>query len=409
MEAILKFKPKWANRKKIEAGEILERMEELKILSLKMLEPDFAIFLIKDRLHHALQDLWKALGKSELGFVESVKVENENRTLQMKQQWSGLMGILNRDPGKEAFLAKLKKGESEPEKPLTESARLAWLGFLVENGHCRTSWDIALPSWGDSPETLAPLIASSLQKPLYPAAPERETPERLLIEAGFSHELNAIKRSLKRLSEFIRIDEELHFLTGHLLQPSRALVLQASEVLRGKGLLKIESDVFFLKLNELKRALAFPDLNLSFLAARRRSGFERACENPGPFEIPPEAAKNIPPRKDAKNIVGQPMSRGQATGKVRFVEHLGEASNMERGSILVTTAPNPSFVPLYSVIGGILTQTGGLLSHGFVAARELGVPAVSGIPSFQLKEGMKVRIDGVTGLVEILSDERGNE
>ncbi|MBI3544193.1 MAG: hypothetical protein HY075_13060 [Deltaproteobacteria bacterium] len=414
MREVDAFKAKWRalDAEKPGERELLARMEELRAISLRFLEPDFTVFLVKDTLHKALEGLWGSLKLAPLGFADLVGSLDGNRTIEMSREWVELVAALRGEPRRDEFLARLATKDARD--LLGTEARTLWERFLERNGHNRTSWDIAVPCWSDAPEQLAPLLAASIAG----ASAARGTKDRQIAaaqklrtalgEAGLGDATGRVESAVALLRDFMRMDEELHFLTGHLLEPSRKLVLAAGSWLAGEGLLARADDAFFMELGELKGALRAPRATLRFLAERRRAEFERACKSEPPFEYPvdelPLSVDSRPRLASDRSLLGKAMSGGVGEGIVVIAEHLGGVGKLERGSVLVTTAPNPAFVPLYPLLGGIVSATGGMLSHGFVAAREFGLPAVSGIAdaTTRLKVGTRVRVDGERGVVEIL-------
>ena len=111
---------------------------------------------------------------------------------------------------------------------------------------------------------------------------------------------------------------------------------------------------------------------------------------------------------DEGGINGIPASAGIATGRVRIIRDVRDGADLTRNDILVCPVTNPAWVGLFPLIGGIITDAGGILSHPAIIAREFGVPAVVGTGSAtsRLRDGDLVRIDGSTGRVEI--QERGH-
>jgi pyruvate,water dikinase len=81
-----------------------------------------------------------------------------------------------------------------------------------------------------------------------------------------------------------------------------------------------------------------------------------------------------------------------------------EDVDLEEGDILVTSFTDPSWTPLFISIKGLVTEVGGLMTHGAVIAREYGLPAVVGVESATklIKDGQRIRVDGTEGYVEIL-------
>ena len=98
------------------------------------------------------------------------------------------------------------------------------------------------------------------------------------------------------------------------------------------------------------------------------------------------------------------MSAGIVEGRARVIADMAEA-DLETGDILVTAYTDPSWTPVFVAIAGLVTEVGGLMTHGAVIAREYGVPAVVGVEHATrlIGNGQRIRVDGTNGLVEILS------
>ncbi len=106
---------------------------------------------------------------------------------------------------------------------------------------------------------------------------------------------------------------------------------------------------------------------------------------------------------DESVIVGSPVSPGTAEGTVRVVFDPGEAQ-LTQGEILVCPGTDPAWTPLFMVAGGLVTEVGGMMTHGSVVAREYGIPAVVGVhqATNRLREGQTIRIDGTRGRIEVI-------
>ena len=102
-------------------------------------------------------------------------------------------------------------------------------------------------------------------------------------------------------------------------------------------------------------------------------------------------------------LVGQPVSGGIVEGRARVILDMAEA-DLEAGDILVTAYTDPSWSPLFVVIAGLVTEVGGLMTHGAVIAREYGLPAVVGVERATrlIRNGQRIRVHGTDGYVEIL-------
>ena len=97
-------------------------------------------------------------------------------------------------------------------------------------------------------------------------------------------------------------------------------------------------------------------------------------------------------------------SGGVVEGRARVVTDPGTVE-LDDGDILVCEATDPSWVGLFMVAGGVVTDLGGLLSHGAIVAREMGIPCVVGTKTVTqtITDGQPIRVNGDTGLVEVLA------
>lgn len=105
----------------------------------------------------------------------------------------------------------------------------------------------------------------------------------------------------------------------------------------------------------------------------------------------------------AHALVGLPVSSGVVEGRARVILNMEDA-NLEDGDILVTSFTDPGWTPLFVSIKGLVTEAGGLMTHGAVIAREYGLPAVVGVENATriIKDGQRIRVNGTEGYIEIL-------
>ena len=103
-------------------------------------------------------------------------------------------------------------------------------------------------------------------------------------------------------------------------------------------------------------------------------------------------------------MVGLPVSSGVIEGRARVILRLDDA-DLETGDILVTAYTDPSWTPLFVSIKGLVTEVGGLMTHGAVIAREYGLPAVVGVDNATklIKDGQRIRVHGTEGYVEVVT------
>ncbi|MHA1458464.1 MAG: PEP-utilizing enzyme, partial [Promethearchaeota archaeon] len=146
--------------------------------------------------------------------------------------------------------------------------------------------------------------------------------------------------------------------------------------------------MFFLKKKEVENFLLdkYKDediLRLKTEVNKRKDEFLK-FEN----EVPPKFLLGFHEYNDVleftKNsgvIRGIPASQGLITGKVHIINTIDQISTVQTDEILVVPRTDPGWTPVFSKIGGLITETGGILSHGAVVSREYGIPAVTNIPN----------------------------
>jgi pyruvate,water dikinase len=158
---------------------------------------------------------------------------------------------------------------------------------------------------------------------------------------------------------------------------------------------------------------------LQALAGERRAAVMRArARPPAPFlgpppdpdaEIPPAVAKfyGVPGSGGVEGDVvhGTGASAGVAVGVARVVQGREEFARLGGGDVLVCVTTTPAWTPVFGSLGGLVTDTGGILCHAAVVAREYGLPAVvgTGVGTRAIPDGAQVEVDGTTGEVRILT------
>jgi pyruvate,water dikinase len=207
----------------------------------------------------------------------------------------------------------------------------------------------------------------------------------------------------------------------------RRFVGEIGRRLVGNGVLASADDVHFLHADELRAVMAAP-ADRSALVAERRASWEAYCQitpppvlgtppPPPPADAPPEPFMDalvvrllgmVPPDDDAaaadpNQIPGVAGSGGVVTGTARVVTTLAEAAALEENEILVCPMTLPPWVPLFSIAAGVVADTGGVLSHCAIVAREMGIPAVVGTQTgtARIETGQVITVDGDNGVVHL--------
>ncbi|NDL56555.1 PEP/pyruvate-binding domain-containing protein [Phytoactinopolyspora mesophila] len=106
----------------------------------------------------------------------------------------------------------------------------------------------------------------------------------------------------------------------------------------------------------------------------------------------------------AQTLTGRPGSHGNVTATARVVRGPSDFPTVQRGDVVICPYTDPGWTPLFTIAAGVVTETGGALSHAAIVAREYGVPAVLGVThaTTRIQNGDKVTLDGTAGTVTLL-------
>ena len=170
----------------------------------------------------------------------------------------------------------------------------------------------------------------------------------------------------------------------------------------GKDRLGAVQDLAFLRVDELSRAFS---ANWHEVVARRRGRWEAERRRTQVPRILVEDGRALYEGLSAgeADLHGAGVSPGVVEGPVRIVRD-PRTAQLVRGEILVCQGTDPAWTPLFLIAGGLITEVGGLMTHGSVVAREYGVPAVVGVhdATRRLTDGQRIRLDGASGSIELL-------
>ena len=285
---------------------------------------------------------------------------------------------------------------------------------------CIGEIDITRPRWSEHPSTLVPMILSDV-KNFEPGEAARrfergrreaeDAKKELLrrVRATPDGETRAAETNamIDRVRTFIGYREypKYHMVSRYFAY-KQALVHDA-ELLAQRHVLDAPEDIFFLRFEELPDVLRTHHVDDQLIAQRRDAmQWYRTLTPPRVMTSEGEVVRGHYRRDDvpAGALVGLPVSAGTIEGRARVIRDMDQA-DLETGDILVTAYTDPSWTPLFVAIAGLVTEVGGLMTHGAVIAREYGLPAVVGVERATqlIHDGDRIRVHGAEGYVEILS------
>jgi pyruvate,water dikinase len=306
--------------------------------------------------------------------------------------------------------------EVEGGKPAATMIR----SFLDRYGmRCSGEIDITRPRWSEQPSILVPMILSNIRN-FGPGAGQRKFEEGL--QEAMEKEKDLLER-LKRLpdgeekaGETKRMIQLVRNLAGYREYPKYSIVsryfvykqalLKEAERLVEAGSIHEKEDIFFLDFDELRELVGSKKTDHQLIEKRKEElrAFEKLIP-PRVITSDGEIVTGSYKRSDlpAGALPGLAVSSGSFEGRARVIHDIEDA-DLEEGDILVTAFTDPSWTPLFLSIRGLVTEVGGLMSHGAVIAREYGLAAVVGVENATslIKDGQRIRVNGTDGYVELL-------
>ncbi len=282
---------------------------------------------------------------------------------------------------------------------------VATFGYMAEADE-----ELSQPRWEEDPALPFALLKAAIAVDGHPESTSQATgaaeERRVLAAAG--RRAGSIRRKLMRARRYAWWREELRDVLMRTNRLHRRAFLALGQSWSRRGMIQQPDDVFWLTAPELEAALDDRDA-LSRLASevprrRRHADRFRRWRPPETLGAPPRAS--AAPAGAARSLAGTACSSGVAEGPVCVLRSLDQAPSVRPGSILVLEYSNPGWTPVYTVAAGLVTEEGGLLSHGSIVARERGLPAVIQVRDATrlLRDGQRVRIDGDRGSVLVLDE-----
>jgi phosphoenolpyruvate synthase/pyruvate phosphate dikinase len=317
-------------------------------------------------------------------------------------------------PHDETFFEDLAKLDSGP------AVIDALQGYLKKYGvRCPGEIDITRTRWAEKPALLIPMILGNI-KNFEPGSHQRiieqkrseaeqkaqELIGRLEQLPGGKRKAEQTRKKISVFRNFIAFREYPKYAMMQRFYIYKQALLKEAARLVQKGVIQAPEDIYYLSFDELRQVVNTDRLDYRIIT-RRKADFE-VFEKLTPPRVMTSDGEVIPAEYDASNLpqgalMGVPASAGVVEGRARVVLSLEEAA-FEQGDILVTAFTDPSWTSIFVSIKGLVTEVGGMMTHGAVVAREYGLPAVVSVENAtrRIKDGQRIRVNGSEGTVEIL-------
>ena len=369
------------------------------------------------------EHLLEWLGEKNAADTLTQSVPN-NVTSEMGLALLGVADVIRPHPEVVAFLGQVGDEGFLDELPQLaggREARDAIRAFLDTYGmRCTGEIDITRPRWSERPTTLLPVILGNIQN-FEPGAAERlfeqgrqeawakeqELLERLRALPDGEQKADETKRKIDLVRTFIGYREYPKYgMVSRYFVYKQALMEEAERLVQA-GVLGEKEDIFYLRFQELQDVVRTNRVDEELIREREDAfGSYQTLTPPRVLTSDGEIVAGSYRRDDLPDgaLVGLPVSAGTIEGRARVVLDMAEAS-LEAGDILVTAYTDPSWTPLFVAIAGLVTEVGGVMTHGAVIAREYGLPAVVGVEQATrlIEDGQWIRVHGTNGYVEVLA------
>ena len=295
-------------------------------------------------------------------------------------------------------------------------------GYLRKYGmRCSGDIDITVPRWSEKPTDLIPLILNNI-KNFEPGA------SALKYEQGKAQsekriqelvsQVEKLPRGKKKAKKIRRMASLIRNYIGYREYPKfsymkryliyKEAMLKEADNLLQSGVLNEVEDIYYLHFDELRAVVNGKKLDDQLISERKKDYEE--FEKLTPPRVMTSDGEIITGEYDRDNLPenalpGLAVSTGIVEGRARIVKNIKDAS-LSEGDILVAEFTDPSWTPAFVSIKGLVTEVGGLMTHGAVIAREFGLPAVVSVrdATTLIKDGQLIRLNGNEGYIEILSE-----
>jgi pyruvate,water dikinase len=338
----------------------------------------------------------------------------DNKTIETNKGFSDLGVALRNDPEVRAKAESMDAAEfvawiHENDVPF----RQTYDDFIKEFGHRSGTRELNALRWAEDPDYVMGIAKQmcagdvDLREEFKNGVKRREE-----TEADVKKRLGFFKRGiLMKVLQYARtyliFRENQRFYLDHMMYRNRLIFLEQGRRLVERGVIDDREDIFFLEDTEaiaILRGEEMPDIRT--LIAPRKAEFMKYRDR-----LPPKFLLNgvdfdDEPISHGDKLLGAASSPGRYQGRVRVIMDVRDLGQVEKGEILVTSNTDPGWTVVFSKLGGLITETGGILCHGAVISREYRIPAVTAVKSATtaLHTGDLVSVDGTNGEVIILEE-----
>jgi rifampicin phosphotransferase len=362
--------------------------------------------MLLGRVHTTEKEAFDAFCRLSAGFAENITFDSDaelHRMSRLIMEKPHLAKAL--DSGSHAVFDRALGAD-----PAGPEIAASFDRFIERFGNKLVHQEFHYRQWRDDPELVWQHIAAAMN------GEDEDPKERVLKKAkdreqAYAATLSRFKGPIgfflrpvfsfiyRKMCDYIPARENDQFHFGKLVYVMRRTLIHMGKRLVDGGVLADEYDIFFLELEKIPTA-AEGAADLKGYVARQRALFARYEA----MDIPHDINGDVEPAQDSDaqaGWTGYGVSKGIVTATAKIAHEPSELNSVDNGLILVTHSTNPAWTPAFCRIAALVTESGGMLSHGAIMAREYGIPAVLGVrgATSLIASGDAITVNGAEGHV----------
>jgi len=214
----------------------------------------------------------------------------------------------------------------------------------------------------------------------------------------------------KRATRYRIYREQVNFLYEYGYGLFRPYFLHIADIFNKKGYLDEKTDIFYLTFNEIKEIVALkkmPEVYITNINQKKQEVLMWQDIDLPEIIVGDTAPAPIEKKQVSQILKGVAASKGNFQGRIKPVRGMQDFPRVNEGDIIVIPHSDVSWTPIFSKAKAVISESGGILSHCAIVAREYGIPAIVSVPrALQIPEGTLVSVDGYKGEVIIIEDSK---
>ncbi|MCE7980884.1 MAG: hypothetical protein DYG89_06800 [Caldilinea sp. CFX5] len=359
-------------------------------------------------------------------FYTQLAVGEKSVSAQQGFDLLALAHLARNDATVASYFQQCDEGHANYRKALADTAFLrAFDQFLEHYGHRGIyESDASYPRYAEEPTPLLQAIRSHVQAPTCPLPAEIQERQAQAATASWQAFTQAmspwqrqtllprVRWAVARTKQLFHWREQNRSEAMRVMMAARQSQLVLADRFVEQGWLTARADYYLVYQEEIEEAIRNANAGdrLNLLAAKRRAEQNAWRELKLPLFLREAELPTLLRQQQwsvatagVTRLQGLGVSAGWVEGEVVVIRSPDDFASMKAGAILVTTATDPSWTPLFTLASGVILEIGGIGSHAATVAREYGLPAIANVKNATtlLQDGMRVRLDATLGMVEI--------